>query len=96
MSVENISLPYQGKDIYPSRTGTAERIIDRKDPVIYAKSTAVFPINPPISQRYRNPRFVGLEDAFNDGELKCFQTELHRLRCDENIKSFDGVIREPK
>jgi ectoine hydroxylase len=90
-------------DYYPSRTGNTSCVIDRIDPVVYAKrddARAGIPGNSgPLNQssinNYERDGFVILHEVFTDDEVAHFQREMDLLRANPDIRRSEAVIREP-
>ena len=83
------------EDLYPSRGRQKAQIINRKDPVVYAKDDQGLPVNIADINAYQERGFMVLEDVFSQEEVAKFQYELDRLREDTVIKQSKEVITEP-
>lgn len=83
------------EDLYPSRKTTEERVISRKDPVVWSVGETTPPIDRKLIERYEREGFLILEDVFTDEEIACFQEELDRLRTDPVIRQRVETITEP-
>lgn len=82
-------------DVYPSRTGQGAKLVDRKDPVVYASKEMKAPVDESVISSYQQQGFVVLENVFSADEVSKFQGELDRLRADPQIQQSGEVITEP-
>ena len=82
-------------DIYPSRNGKPDAIIERKDPVVYSSQPDNSPVAYDLIKKYEQNGFLIINNIFSDGEIRCFQDELERLRDAPEIRLKDEAIIEP-
>ncbi len=82
-------------DVYPSRNGQCSKLVERRDPTVYAAKEMRAPIDPSLVDSYDKQGFVVLDDVFTPEEVDSFQQELQRLRSDPQIKNSGEVITEP-
>lgn len=81
-------------DAYPSRGGRTARLMERQDPVVYARNEQESPIDFALIERYRKQGFLVLENMFSDKEVDCFRQELDRLRSDNEIRAMAETVTE--
>lgn len=84
------------EDLYPSRQSTEERVIERKDPVVWSDSPDQAPIDRTLIDRYERDGFLILENLFSEEEVNCLKSELDRLRSDSLIAARDETVTEPE
>ena len=81
-------------DLYPSRTGTEARLIDRKDPVVHGEPTGT------LTRYQRNlfeaKGFLALPGFFPMDEVHKLQEEAARLRKMDELRGEEDVITEPE
>ena len=82
------------KDLYPSRQGDLGRLIERKDPVVYAAGNQIAPMPQSLIEHYDEHGFVVLDDVFTEQEIKRFQGELERLMVDPEIRKNEETVSE--
>jgi ectoine hydroxylase len=83
------------QDIYPSRSGQKAGSIERQDPVVYASTAQIPPIDQTLINTYNQQGFVVLEGVFTTEEVDRFQQELDRLRTDPQMRQCAEVVTEP-
>lgn len=83
-------------DIYPSRGYEAARLLERKDPVVYASTERESPIDIALVRQYRARGFLVLENVFSEQEVACFREELERLDQDAKLRQTEEIITEPE
>lgn len=99
MIYEDISVSDGTQDIYPSRTGESGKLLERLDPVVYAKHPAASnapasPLDYDLIRQYDKNGFIVLENVFSEEEVARFKQELDRLRQDQTVKSAGSTITE--
>ena len=82
------------EDLYPSRCGTTARLVERLDPVVYARYGTKGPVSPDLIKQYDNTGFLILDNLFSSDEVAQFQQELDRLRHDDSVRSSPSTITE--
>ena len=95
MITEDGCQPAKIEDVYPSRHGGRPKLIQRQDPVVYAKGASSNLIDDSLLKQYEEQGFLVLEGLFNEQEVACFRQELERLNSDEAIKATPETITEP-
>lgn len=83
-------------DIYPSRTGSDGKFLDRVDPVDYTGNAADSPLAPEQVEAYLQDGYLVVGQLFDASEVGVLVSELDRLREEHAESSADTVIREPK
>lgn len=83
-------------DIYPSRTGSDARILDRVDPVNYTADAAESPLEPGQVDAYLRDGYLVAGQLFDASEVKLIVGELEKLRSEHAESTDEAVIREPK
>lgn len=81
-------------DHYPSRNGSEPRMIERLDPVVYAREWANGPLSRQQVEDYDRDGFLQLDNVFSDEEVERFAAELTRLRNDPSIQQSPATITE--
>lgn len=81
-------------DHYPSRNGRPARLVDRKDPVVYADAAKIPPIAQSDIDHYRQHGFMILDHFFEAKDIAQFQQELERLRHQPDAEHGPQVITE--
>ncbi|WP_305909137.1 ectoine hydroxylase [Methylomarinum sp. Ch1-1] len=84
----------ESSDVYPSRGGRKAQLIERQDPVLYAKNVDNSPIDDALVSQYEEQGFLVLENVFNDSEVGYFRQELERLRKIDELRWAEGTITE--
>lgn len=95
MITEAISRSERRTDFYASRQGHEPKLIERRDPVVYAEGTDSERIDQDLLRQYEKQGFLVLENVFTDQEVAGFKQELERLRNDNEIKALPETITEP-
>lgn len=83
----------QSDDLYPSRQGV-NQVSERQDPTVYASKDMEAPVSQQQINDYAENGFMVLEGLFSAVEVKMFQQELERLRCDPSVKASGETITE--
>jgi len=87
--------PPRESDPYESRVGTAARIVDRADPVVYASSQDEGPLTREQVAHYERTGCLGIEGLFRPAEIETFVAELERLRVAADEIDPATLIIEP-
>tara|TARA_R110001592_G_scaffold309760_1_gene584175 strand:+ start:11854 stop:12789 length:936 start_codon:yes stop_codon:yes gene_type:complete len=95
MNLAATNQPLAQHDRYPSRGALKARLVERKDPVVYAPNHLDAPIDEHLVEQYKEQGFVVLDNVFTEQEIIGFRQELDRLRHDNAIKASDETITEP-
>lgn len=82
-------------DIYPSRTGSDARILDRVDPVNYTANAAESPLKPGQADAYIRDGYLVAGQLFDASEVNLIVGELEKLRSEHAESTDEAVIREP-
>lgn len=84
------------KDLYPTR-GDEERIIDRVDPVVFAKgpSAGKHPLDESGLRSYEENGFILFPGLFSKEEVRSFLDWLEAIRRSEELKTKEEFITEP-
>ena len=82
-------------DPYPSRAGRKSDLLERQDPILYAKERHGAALRPTHIEDYLRHGFVAIRALFSDAEVQLLKEELERLRTERNNSDDESVIFEP-
>ncbi|QYR22575.1 ectoine hydroxylase [Paenibacillus sp. sptzw28] len=85
----------QPPDKYPSRIADKPAVIDREDPVVYAKSHKDGPLPEEQSAFYEKNGYLFLDKFFSQDEIAQWRLELRKLQKLYGQRDAEYVIREP-
>lgn len=88
-------LGHSAHDPYASRVGRHPELVDREDPVVYARSGAEGPLRREQVAYYDRNGFLELEGLFSADEIKVMLNELNRLRAAPEGIDPASLIIEP-
>lgn len=82
-------------DLYPSRNGSPPAMLERLDPVVYARDWSSGPLSREQVYQYDRDGFLILDNLFSADDIGTFQREVERLRNDPDLRTDPATITEP-
>ncbi len=86
---------FAAQDLYPSRVGESEKILDRQDPVVYGSNEVS--LEHALSQQqlefFENNGYLIVPDFFGTDEIKYLKKEAVRLK--HQLAGRDELVLEP-
>lgn len=82
-------------DLYPSRNGSPPAMLERLDPVVYARDWSSGPLSREQVYQYDRDGFLILDNLFSADDIGSFQREVERLRNDPDLRTDPATITEP-
>jgi len=84
------------RDPYVSRVASVPEIVDRVDPVVYARPGTTGPLTPEQVAQYDRQGFLEIDGLFDAEELAAMLTELERLQRAQAELDPETLILEPQ
>lgn len=84
------------RDPYVSRVASVLEIVDRVDPVVYARPGTTGPLTPEQVAQYDRQGFLEIDGLFDAEELAAMLTELERLQRAQAELDPETLILEPQ
>lgn len=81
-------------DLYPSRNGSPPAMLERLDPVVYARDWSSGPLSREQVYQYDRDGFLILDNLFSADDIGTFQREVERLRNDPELRTDPATITE--
>ena len=82
-------------DLYPSRDGSAQRVLPRLDPVVHGSWHADAPLTREQTEQFDREGYLVLEGLFSPQEVSALQDAATRLLADPGALDPQTVISEP-
>lgn len=86
----------QGVDPYPTRTGAAERWIERADPVVWQDWRPGAPLDRAQTEAFERDGFLVLRGLFDPEEVQALTGAAARMRADGGAFPREEVVTEPE
>ncbi|MCW4457215.1 ectoine hydroxylase [Microbacterium sp. MPKO10] len=80
-------------DVYPTRTGGAERVFDREDPTLYGTADDG-PMDAETLSGYDRNGYLAIDELISADEVAALKDELKRLSADESVRRDERTIVE--
>lgn len=80
-------------DVYPTRTGGAERVFDREDPTLYGTADDG-PMDADTLSGYDRNGYLAIDELISADEVAALKDELKRLSADESVRRDERTIVE--
>ncbi|GAB2528307.1 ectoine hydroxylase [Paramicrobacterium agarici] len=80
-------------DVYPTRTGGAERVLDREDPTLYGTADDG-PMDAATLSGYDRNGYLAIDELISADEVAALTAELQRLSADEGVRRDERTIVE--
>lgn len=80
-------------DVYPTRTGGAERVLDREDPTLYGTADDG-PMDAEILSGYDRNGYLAIDELISADEVAVLTAELERLSADESVRRDERTVVE--
>ncbi|QPZ38645.1 ectoine hydroxylase [Paramicrobacterium chengjingii] len=80
-------------DVYPTRTGGAERVLDREDPTLYGAADDG-PMDADTLSGYDRNGYLAIDELISSDEVAALTEELERLSADESVRRDERTVVE--